>query len=224
MAEVVPENVHLPEGDEIVAEEVPVETGGAPQKREIVEGDEEGGASKRQKVEESVKEEGVNGVEGKVEVEGDLEMGDSGKEKEPVTASVGPKVFTSSDEMFFYFLNLLRSWSPNLDINKYEHMALLDLIQKGHSEPAKKIGEGIEAFQVRYHPTFKSRCFFLVRVDGTSDDFSFRKCVDNILPLPDHMKKQPASNNSFDNKNGGGRRGGGRRGGRGYGRRGGFRK
>lgn len=106
-------------------------------------------------------------------------------------------------------------------------MVLLDLLKKGHPEPAKKIGDGIEAFQVRYHPTWKSRCFFLVRVDGTTDEFSFRKCVDNILPLPDHMKAHSAPDNAFDSKNGGhqrGHRGGGRRGGRGNGRRGGFRK
>ena len=58
---------------------------------------------------------------------------------------------------------------------QYEHLVLLELLKKGQAEPNKKIGEGIQAFQVRYHPMWKSRCFFLVRVDGTSDDFSFRK-------------------------------------------------
>lgn len=105
---------------------------------------------------------------------------------------------------------------------------LLELLKKGHADPDTKIGAGIQAFQVRYHPMWKSRCFFLVRVDGTSDDFSFRKCVDQILPLPENMKVPPSNGNkSKDGKKFGGHQkggGGGGRGGRGRGGRGGFRK
>ena len=99
-------------------------------------------------------------------------------------------------------------------------MVLLDLIKKGHTEPDNKIGGGIKAFQVRTHPMWKSRCFFLVREDDTADDFSYRKCVDHILPLPENMKT-PGSNG---NGHGGGGGGGGRRGGRGGGRGGRFRR
>lgn len=95
-------------------------------------------------------------------------------------------------------------------------MVLLDLLNKGHAEADKKIGGGIHTFQVRFHPTWKSRCFFLVRNDESSDDFSFRKCVDHILPLPEHMKIKADANKAL----GGRGHGGGRGGGRGRGRRG----
>lgn len=108
---------------------------------------------------------------------------------------------------------------------------LLELLKKGHAEADRKIGGGIQAFQVRSHPIWKSRCFFLVRVDGTSDDFSFRKCVDQLLPLPENLKAHPSKGNkSKDGKKFGGHNkgecGGGRggRGGRGRGGRGGLRK
>ena len=93
---------------------------------------------------------------------------------------------------------------------------LVDLLKKGHLEPEKKIGEGIHAFQVRYHPQFKSRCFFLIREDESVDDFSFRKCVDHILPLPENMQVK----RDVDKALGGGKfgGGGGRGGGRGRGR------
>ena len=91
------------------------------------------------------------------------------------------------------------------------------MLKKGHAEPDKKIGGGVKAFQVRYHPMFKSRCFFLVRSDGSSDDFSFRKCVDRILPLPEDMKAKFDANKALG---GGGNKG---RGGRGGGGRGGWR-
>ncbi|RWV96609.1 hypothetical protein GW17_00040667 [Ensete ventricosum] len=138
--------------------------------------------------------------------------------------------------------SLPHHWNSNchltLDILcvQYEYMMLHDLLKKGHPEPTKKIGVGIQAFQVRYHPAWKSRCFFLVRVDETVDDFSFRKCVDNILPLPENMKARLSScgNKVMDHKkawsNQKGGRGGRGRGGRGGGRRGrggkggGFRK
>lgn len=101
---------------------------------------------------------------------------------------------------------------------------LLDLIKKGHSEPEKKIGGGIKTFQVRTHPMWKSRCFFLVREDDTEDDFSFRKCVDHILPLPENMKSHGANGNGHGGGGRGGGGGGGRRGGRGGGRGGRFRR
>ncbi|KAJ8759654.1 hypothetical protein K2173_009736 [Erythroxylum novogranatense] len=59
------------------------------------------------------------------------------------------------------------------------------------SSPDKKIGSGIRAFQVQIHPTFKSRCLFLIRDDDSVDDFSFRKSVDNILPLSEAELVRP---------------------------------
>ncbi|KAL9666342.1 hypothetical protein QQ045_000671 [Rhodiola kirilowii] len=118
--------------------------------------------------------------------------------------------------MFDYFYKFLHFWPPNLNINKYEHMMLLDLLKKGHSEADRKIGVGIKSFQVRYHPLYKSRCFFLVREDDSSDDFSFRKCIDRVLPLPENMKVKSDVNKSLGGRGSGGYRGRGRgRGGRG---------
>lgn len=104
---------------------------------------------------------------------------------------------------------------------QYEQMVLMDLIKKGHPEPDKKIGGGVSAFQVRYHPMWKSRCFFLIRDDESVDDFSFRKCVDHILPLPEEMKLKFDVNKALGGGKGHGHRGGGhggRGGGRGRGR------
>ena len=95
---------------------------------------------------------------------------------------------------------------------QYELMVLLDLIKKGHVEPDKKIGCGVRACQIRYHPMWKSKCFFLIREDGSADDFSFRKCVDHILPLPENLKTISDANRALGGgkHRGGGRGGGGR--------------
>lgn len=103
---------------------------------------------------------------------------------------------------------------------QYEQMVLVDLLKKGHLEPEKKIGCGIQAFQIRFHPVWKSKCFFLIREDESADDFSFRKCVDHILPLPENFKGKSDANRALG---GGKHRGGGRGGGGGRGRGGGGR-
>ncbi|PUZ42481.1 hypothetical protein GQ55_9G586000 [Panicum hallii var. hallii] len=180
---------------------------------------EEEAAAKKPRVDGDAKEEKEGGTKDEKE----------GEEAEGKPVKLGPKEFTSAVEMFDYFFALLHSWAPQLDFNKYEQMVLEDLLKKGHAEPAKKIGAGIEAFEIRNHPVWQSRCFFVRRVDGSADDFSFRKCVDNILPLPEDMKIGNGKKSGGHHKGGGGGRGGGRggggrggwRGGRGRGRRGG---
>ncbi|KAH9289118.1 hypothetical protein KI387_033235 [Taxus chinensis] len=192
--------------------------------------------SKKQKVDEE-----QNGVGNRVEVtmvpqqgednEDDAEQGDEQKdnkteeegEKKVGPVKLGPKIFNTSMDMFDYFFNFLHYWPLHLNVNKYEQMVLRDLLIQGHHESDRKVGPGVEAFQIRDHPIYHCRCYFLVRKDGTTDDFSYRKCVDSLLPLPEDMKAKLLSNDKKNNKQrkqgggwGGGRGGGGR--GRGSGR------
>uniref|UniRef100_A0A2P2QQ32 Protein DCLic n=1 Tax=Rhizophora mucronata TaxID=61149 RepID=A0A2P2QQ32_RHIMU len=192
--------------------------GGKREREDDDDKEENGDSLKKQKVDKSVEEERLEKTEGNGEGEGeqkktDDQEGKEEKDEEPGPVKVGPKSFGSSVEMFDYFYKLLHYWPPNLNTNDYEHMVLLDLLKKGHSEPDKKIGCGIQAFQVQNHPTWKSRCFFLIRGDDSVDDFSFRKCVDKILPLPENMKVKFDANKSLS-----GRKGHGGKGGKGRGR------
>jgi hypothetical protein len=174
---------------------------------------------KKQKVDKSVEEERLEKLEEEGKGEGEGEEKEEKKEEEEKSGpvSLGPKSFGSAVEMFDYFYNFLHQWPPNIKVNKYEHMVLVDLLKTGHSEPDKKIGSGIQAFQVRFHPRFKSRCLFLIRDDDSVDDFSFRKCVDHILPLPEDLKVK-SDNFLGGGKGHGGKGGPGGRGGRGRGR------
>ncbi|KAI3762643.1 hypothetical protein L1987_53082 [Smallanthus sonchifolius] len=175
--------------------------------------------SKREREEDAATESPENGTEAKkAKVDEEEKSVEEQRLKKEVTkagpVSVGYKKFEESVEMFDYFFKLLHYWPPNLNVNKYEHAMLLDLLKKGHLEAEKKIGTGISAFQVKYHPQWKSRCFFLVRDDGSADDFSFRKCVDHMLPLPENMMVKSDVNKAL----GGGHAGGGRGNWRGRGR------
>ncbi|XP_051133045.1 protein EMBRYO DEFECTIVE 514 [Andrographis paniculata] len=188
-------------------------------KRPREEGDDaEESEQKKAKVEEdekSVEERRIESEEKLEDQKEEKEADEEGKESDPV--AIGPKAFGSSVEMFDYFYKLLHTWCPNINLNKYEHVVLLELIKKGHTEAERKIGAGVKHFQVRFHPQFRSRCFFIIREDESVDDFSFRKCVDHILPLPENMQIKHDVNKALRGKGGGGRRQGhgrGRGGGR----------
>lgn len=99
---------------------------------------------------------------------------------------------------------------PFLSILQYEYIVLLDLLKKGHLEPDRKIGTGVRAFQIRFHPQYKSRCFFIIREDDSVDDFSFRKCIDHISPLPENMQVKHEANRDLARGGKGGGRGRGR--------------
>ncbi|KAI3463973.1 hypothetical protein Pfo_020636 [Paulownia fortunei] len=188
------------------------ENGGSKRAREEDEEPEKNGEKKpKLEDEKSVEErrlESSGDGEGKMEEQ--KKGGEEEEEKELGGATIGPKTFGSSVEIFDYFFKLLHTWPTNLNLNKYEHIALLELLKKGHLEAERKIGKGIKAFQVRFHPQFKSRCFFLIREDESVDDFSFRKCVDHILPLPENMQIKHDVNKALRGKGGGRGRGRGR--------------
>ncbi|KAB5529316.1 hypothetical protein DKX38_019397 [Salix brachista] len=187
VAEAIEANLERPDSAAVDMDMVEdVEENGAKRAREGEEEDGNEDLSKKQKVDKSVEEERLEKLEEEGKGEGKKEKKEEEERSGPV--SLGPKTFGSAVEMLDYFYNILNQWPPNLKVNKYEHMVLVDLLKTGHSEPDKKIGCGIQAFQVRFHPRFKSRCFFLIRDDDSVDDFSFKKCVDHILPLPEDMK------------------------------------
>ncbi|MCO5562771.1 hypothetical protein L7F22_016403 [Adiantum nelumboides] len=104
--------------------------------------------------------------------------------------NIGPRRFTSSRDMLHFFNQLLHGWPLNLNINKYEHMMLEDLLKKGHLHFFEKAGTGITAFQVRINKAFDSRCFYVVTKDGSMNDFSYRKCGDSIISLPKNLKSK----------------------------------
>ncbi|KAI3468807.1 hypothetical protein Pfo_025470 [Paulownia fortunei] len=52
-----------------------------------------------------------------------------------------------------------------------------------HPRWEEKIGTGILEIKVGRHPDHKETCFFLVRTDGTEEDFSYNKCIHHALEI-----------------------------------------
>ncbi|CAM6014745.1 unnamed protein product [Sphagnum balticum] len=124
------------------------------------------------------------GAEGTKEVQGGEQQMTNEDGRKTQEVKLGPKVFHSAVELFTYLYDFLHGWICNQDVNKYEFMVLSDLVGQGAPD---KVECGIAAIQIRMHPTWHSRCFFVVHKDGTVDDFSYRKAADKLMPLPSSL-------------------------------------
>ncbi|KAK4786760.1 hypothetical protein SAY86_010593 [Trapa natans] len=69
--------------------------------------------------------------------------------------------------------------------------ALLMMALTFHPNRDEKIGSGAKEIKVGQHSSHKdSRCFILVRKDGTTEDFSYHKCVYGALKIIAPLKAQ----------------------------------
>lgn len=134
--------------------------------------------------------------------------------------SLGPRTFDSVDTALFYFRNLAKDWPAGQLMNEFEHKVLSDLLKKCHPTPRSKIKDGVRAFKVDTKESYGSKCFHLIRTDGSVEDFSYLKCLSTVAgyDLVAALKQKGGSRyNSGSGErrfsSGGGRGGGGRGGG-----------
>ncbi|XP_042503791.1 DNA-directed RNA polymerase V subunit 1 [Macadamia integrifolia] len=73
---------------------------------------------------------------------------------------------------------------------------VLDNVFTHHPDKESKMGDGVDYVMVNKHSSFQdSRCFYVVSTDGRSEDFSYRKCIENFI-----KGKYPAIAESFISK------------------------
>jgi hypothetical protein len=73
-----------------------------------------------------------------------------------------------------------------------QHNALVQEVVVHHPKYTEKAGCGIAYIKVDKHPNFPdSRCFWIVREDGTETDFSYHKCLKEkaAKEFPDFVEK-----------------------------------
>jgi hypothetical protein len=90
----------------------------------------------------------------------------------PVT--VGNLHFKKKGDANSYFQEMLYSYELGDKVSKPDSETLSYLLL-GHPEADEKIGVGIKSFSVR-SADFGTRCFWVNRLDGTTEKFSFRAC------------------------------------------------
>ena len=89
---------------------------------------------------------------------------------------IGDKVFPTKKAATEFFKEIKDGWDLEQPITGDDGRYVKDLLEY-HPYFTEKVGPGIEYFFVGYN-LFRSRCFYVKRIDGTHIDFSYKKCLD----------------------------------------------
>jgi hypothetical protein len=88
---------------------------------------------------------------------------------------IGELSFPSKVAATEHFRRMLHRNRTEKIIPEPDHSALCALLEK-HPDRAEKIGVGVKGFSVRW-AEYDTRCFEVIRQDGSREDFSFRWCI-----------------------------------------------
>jgi hypothetical protein len=89
--------------------------------------------------------------------------------------TIGSRTFDTQTEAVAFIQEVLYRYPLREPIKGDDHAFVLELLKK-HNRAAEKIGAGVKYFTVE-PSTGGTRCFYITRVDGSRDDFSFMKCL-----------------------------------------------
>lgn len=99
-----------------------------------------------------------------------------------IQIKLGSVTYATKTEAKASVKKLLASYSVGQQVEDWEHqMVLCDLVLM-HESWKQKVGCGIAGFKVQREEKHQSKCFWLVRVDGTSTDFSYIECFNPSSP------------------------------------------
>ncbi|XP_037488203.1 DNA-directed RNA polymerase IV subunit 1-like [Triticum dicoccoides] len=105
-------------------------------------------------------------------------------EQDFLVAAVG--IWDNIIDMRTCLQNMLREYQLNECVGELDKSRVIEAL-RFHPRGREKIGAGIEDIKIGHHPSHPgTRCFIMVRDDGTTEDFSYKKCVqgaaDSISP------------------------------------------
>lgn len=87
---------------------------------------------------------------------------------------VGDLTFPSKGDATAFFQKMLHRYDLGDKVSAKD-AAVLSHLLAAHPEASTKIGSGIASFSVR-SADFNTRCFWVNRIDGSTEKFSFRAC------------------------------------------------
>lgn len=102
---------------------------------------------------------------------------------------LGEMTFSNKEECWSYMRALRDSLIRGATVEGKAATVLKALLEK-HPKYEQKIGCGFSSFKYDEHPEYTgTMCFFIVRTDGTCEDFSFRKCLDIVFGTQSKNKR-----------------------------------
>jgi hypothetical protein len=90
--------------------------------------------------------------------------------------TVSGQHFRTQQELVAYVRGILNRYHVGQPLDLFDYPFMLDLLQR-HPDAAQKIGCGASAIYVAETPPYRTRCFFLIREDGSETDFSYLECI-----------------------------------------------
>ncbi|NHK27925.1 DUF3223 domain-containing protein [Parvularcula flava] len=84
-------------------------------------------------------------------------------------------LFERKGDAMAHLRTMLNSYELEQRVSEKDQSFLLDAI-RNHPESEEKIGSGIDHFFVR-RADYGTRCFWIRRVDGSEERFSYKSCV-----------------------------------------------
>lgn len=91
----------------------------------------------------------------------------------PVT--IGSHHFAKKGDAVAFFQDMLYRYDLGDKVSE-DDGAILRLLLERHPEATEKFGVGAASFSVR-SGDYSTRCFWVNRIDGSTEKFSFRACL-----------------------------------------------
>ena len=89
--------------------------------------------------------------------------------------SLGPLHFAKRGEAADYLRDMLARYDLGDKVNAPDSQVLMAALNL-HPDSRQKIGSGVSSFSVR-SAEYGTRCFWVNRTDGTTENFSYRACI-----------------------------------------------
>ena len=88
---------------------------------------------------------------------------------------IGETFFAKKGDALTYLKEMLNHYKLNERVSALDSDFLKEAL-RNHPECEEKIGVGIDHFVVRL-ADYGTRCFWIIRSDGTEERFSYKSCV-----------------------------------------------
>jgi len=88
---------------------------------------------------------------------------------------IGEKQFSKKGDALEFLKTMLGRYKLNERVSSPDFKFLVAAL-KNHPDYAEKVGSGIDHFEVR-SADYGTRCFWIIRGDGSTERFSYKSCV-----------------------------------------------
>lgn len=92
--------------------------------------------------------------------------------------TIGSRPFPRQMDAIKFFSDMLARYGVGDRVSEIDAADLRALLTR-HRECASKIGAGLDHFKVD-KDGYGGRCFWVVRIDASQTDFSYRRCITGI--------------------------------------------